>query len=117
MLRFAADENFNANIIRGLRRRKPDLDIIRIQDAGLSGKEDPVILDWAATEKRLLLTHDVSTMSRYAYERVEEGLSMPGLFEVPRNVPSTLSASAWGCIDDSWIRSHRSSVCQPRRGG
>ncbi len=32
----AADENFNNDIIRGLLRRKPDLDIVRIQDVGLT---------------------------------------------------------------------------------
>jgi hypothetical protein len=32
------DENFNNNIImRGLLRRNPDLNIVRIQDVGLSG--------------------------------------------------------------------------------
>jgi len=66
MLRLAADENFNNNIIRGLLRRKPDLDIIRVQDAGLSGVADPEVLEWAAQEVRVLLTHDVSTMTRHA---------------------------------------------------
>lgn len=45
------------------------------------------MLAWAAHEGRILLTHDVSTMTRYAYERVEKGLSMPGVFEVSRDVP------------------------------
>lgn len=48
MLRFAADENFNNNIIRGVLRRKPELDIVRIQDAGLGGADDPTVLEWAA---------------------------------------------------------------------
>jgi hypothetical protein len=33
MVAFAADENFNNDILRGLLRRKPDLDIVRVQDA------------------------------------------------------------------------------------
>lgn len=33
MLRFAADENLNNDIVRGLLRRAPALDIVRIQDA------------------------------------------------------------------------------------
>ena len=37
MLRLAADENFNGNIVRGLLRRNPKLDIVRVQDVGLSG--------------------------------------------------------------------------------
>lgn len=87
MLLLAADENFNNDIVRGLLRRKPELDIVRIQDNGLSGADDPTVLEWAAKEGRILLTHDVATMSRYAYERVEKGQSMPGVFEVSRNVP------------------------------
>ena len=58
-IRFVADENFNNNIIRGLLRRHPDLDIVGIQDAGLSGADDPTVLEWAAQEKRILLTHDM----------------------------------------------------------
>ena len=44
MLQLAADENFNNDILRGLKRRDPLLDIVRIQDAGLSGATDPELL-------------------------------------------------------------------------
>jgi hypothetical protein len=87
MLRLVADENFNKNILRGLLRREPDLDIVRIQDVGLSGVDDPAVLEWAAQEGRVLLTHDVSTITKYAYERVRAGRPMPGVFEVSRAVP------------------------------
>jgi len=40
MIRFLADENFNNHIIRGLRLKQPDIDIIKIQDVGLSGVDD-----------------------------------------------------------------------------
>lgn len=36
----------------------------------------------AARQGRVLVTHDVSTLSKYAYERVAAGESMPGVFEV-----------------------------------
>jgi predicted nuclease of predicted toxin-antitoxin system len=78
MLSFAADENFNNDILRVLLRRKPDLDIVRVQDAGLTGADDPQVLEWAATQGRVLLTHDVSSITRHAYDRVAAGLSMPG---------------------------------------
>jgi len=87
MLKLAADENFNNDIIRGLLRRKPNLDIVRIQDAGLSGADDPTVLEWAAQQGRILLTHDVKTISRYAYKRIDADLPMPGVFEVSRRVP------------------------------
>src|SRR5437773_963911 len=69
MLLLAADENFNNDILRGLLRRMPDLNVARVQDAGLSGADDPAVLEWAALEGRVLLTHDVSTITRHAYER------------------------------------------------
>ena len=87
MLRFAADENFNYNIVRGLLRRKSDLDIIPIQDVGLSGKDDATVLEWTAQENRILLTHDVTTITKYAYERINYGLPMPGVFEIKMNSP------------------------------
>lgn len=86
MLALAADENFNNAIVRGLLRRRPEVDILRIQDAGLSGADDPTVLEWAAHESRILLTHDVSTMTHYAYERIREGKPMPGVFEVSRHL-------------------------------
>lgn len=91
MLRLAADENFNNDIVRGVLRRNPAVDIVRVQDVGLAGADDPSILDWAAKAGRVLLTHDVTTMTRYAYDRVEAGQSMPGIFEVSRNVPVGLA--------------------------
>ena len=87
MLRLAVDENFNNDIVRGLLRRRPDLDIVRVQDVSLSGADDPTVLEWAAQEGRVLLTHDVTTITRYAYERVQAGKTMPGVFEVSRRVP------------------------------
>jgi hypothetical protein len=86
MLRLAADENFNNDIVRGILRRNLAVDIVRIQDVGLSGADDPSILDWAAKTGRVLLTHDVTTMTRYAYDRVDAGQSMPGIFEISRKV-------------------------------
>ena len=52
MLALAADENFNNDIVRGLRRRATDLDIVRIQDVGLAAADDPTVLEWAAQEGR-----------------------------------------------------------------
>lgn len=87
MLRLAADENFNNDILRGVRRLSPSVDVVRVQDAGLSGRDDATILEWAAECGRVLLTHDVSTMTRYAYDRVQQGKPMPGVFEIGRHVP------------------------------
>lgn len=107
VLRLAADENFNYDIVRGLLRRKPDLDIVRVQEAGLSGADDPAVLEWAAREGRVLFSHDVSTLTGHAYDRVKSGKRMPGVFEVSHDVPTGVAIEdilliAECSLDDEW---------------
>lgn len=59
-MRLLTDENFNGSILRGLIRRLPELDLIRVQDVGLMNTDDRQILEWAASDGRILLTHDVA---------------------------------------------------------
>ncbi len=82
MLRFLSDENLRAAILRGLRDRDSGVDIVRVQDVGLSGAPDPEILAWAADQGRILLTHDARTLPQFAFHRVADGLPMPGVFEI-----------------------------------
>lgn len=84
MLRLFADHNFSERIVRGLLRERPGLDVVRARDASLARALDPNILAWVAEEGRVVLTHDVATMPRYAYERMALGLPMPGIIEVRR---------------------------------
>src|SRR5688572_17865221 len=81
-MRFLADENFDGRIVNGLRRRQPGIDLVRVVDVGLSGLPDPELLTWAAEQDRVVLTHDVTTMVGYAYERVGRGERLPGVVEV-----------------------------------
>jgi predicted nuclease of predicted toxin-antitoxin system len=87
MLRLLADENFNGDIVRGLLRRQSNLDIVRVQDVGLAGTDDPDVLAWAAEKNRILLTHDRATMSDYANERVAAGEEMAGVFILNDRLP------------------------------
>ena len=87
MLRLAADEHFNGDIVRGLLRRNPKLDIVRVQDVGLSGADDPSVLQWAADQGRIVVTHDISTLAMHAFERIAAGQPMPGVFEVSSVAP------------------------------
>jgi len=50
MIALAIDENLNNDIVRGLLRRVPELDLVRVQDAGLRGADDPDVLKWAARD-------------------------------------------------------------------
>jgi len=45
--RFLVDEDFDNDILRGVLRRRPDLDMVRTQDVGLSGEHDTLVLEWA----------------------------------------------------------------------
>jgi len=84
----------------------PELDIVRIQDVGMSGEDDPSVLAWAAKENRILLSHDVATITRYAYERVETGEAMPGVIEIP------LSLSVGSVIEDLMLMIECSLECE-----
>ena len=87
MLRLLADENFNGRILRALRRQIPDLDVVRTQDTPLYGTDDQTLLQVAADEGRVLLTHDIETLVGYAWERVRSGMAMPGVIVVLTNRP------------------------------
>jgi predicted nuclease of predicted toxin-antitoxin system len=82
MLRMLADENFSHNIVRGLIHRRPTIDVTSVQDAGLRGLDDEQILVWAAEHGRIVLTHDRSTMTDFAYARVAGNQAMPGVFVI-----------------------------------
>jgi hypothetical protein len=86
MLRLLTDQNFNGRILRGLRRRVASLDVVRTFDAGLASLEDPDVLEWAAKEERIVVSHDVNTMTAFAYNRVRMGVAMPGVFIVPTSM-------------------------------
>jgi hypothetical protein len=86
MLPLAADEDVHGDIIRGVRRRVPSIDLVTVQEAGLKGSTDPAILEWAAQQGRVLITQDISTMVGQAWDRVRAGLPMPGVLACGQGV-------------------------------
>jgi hypothetical protein len=99
MLCLLSDENFNGDIVRGLLLQHPGLDLVRFQDAGLAGAEDPLVLTWAAENRRIVLTHDRATMPAAAHARVVAGLPMPGLFVLSDRIPIRLAIDELLLID------------------
>src|ERR1051326_2586364 len=87
MLRLLIDENFNHHILRRLKLRQPHLDYIIAQEAALKGVKDPPLLAWAAENNRILVTHDLSTIPKHAYEHVTAGKPMPGVIAIPKALP------------------------------
>lgn len=86
MIRLLTDENFNQHILRGLRRRLPRLDFVMVRDVGLAGLPDLVLLEWAAKEQRIILTHDIKTLVPDAKRLVAQGEPMAGVIAIPQSV-------------------------------
>ena len=82
MAQFLTDQNFNARIVTQLRNRITDLNLISVRDVGLANTPDPSVLEWAAEQSRVVLSHDINTMERFAQDRIDAGLPMPGLIIV-----------------------------------
>lgn len=87
LARLAADENFDARIVGALVARLPALSIVTVAQAGLRGANDPAVLDWAAREERVLLSHDERTMPYFVFSRMDQGLPTPGVILVPDRLP------------------------------
>jgi predicted nuclease of predicted toxin-antitoxin system len=107
MNRFLTDEDFNIGILNGLKRRIPELDIVRVQDVGLRTVRDQLVLEYAAAENRIVLTHDVSTMKSHAADRMLAGKTMPGLFLTQQELPISQAVDAIEIIarcsrDNEW---------------
>jgi predicted nuclease of predicted toxin-antitoxin system len=86
-MKFLADENFDNRIVRGLLRRQPDLDIVRVQDLEIAGASDLIVLEWATQTGRILLTHDKRTIPNFVYERLAMGKKTSGVFIAGDNLP------------------------------
>ena len=86
-MKLLADENFRGAIVRGLLRRRPSRDLVRVPDVGLSEADDPTVRAWAAAEGCLVRTHDAATLIGSAYQRLAAEEVMPGIIEVRQELP------------------------------
>ncbi|MBS3968152.1 MAG: DUF5615 family PIN-like protein [Truepera sp.] len=86
-MRFLVDEHIPLAVTRQLQRRYPQqVDVVRVVEVGLKGAADPAVLAWAAEQNRILITRDKATITRFAYERVAQGLAMPGVITLTRQL-------------------------------
>jgi hypothetical protein len=87
MAQFLTDENFDGRILRGLLRQRPELNIIRVQDVNLRSTKDQIILEWAYQANRVLLTHDISTITKFSKQRIAAGLNTAGIIFIVDATP------------------------------
>jgi predicted nuclease of predicted toxin-antitoxin system len=61
-IRYQADADLNQAIVTGVFRKKPEIDFQSASEAGLEGLSDQEVLGLAASQNRILVTHDRKTM-------------------------------------------------------
>ena len=86
-MRLLFDENFNQRIVRGLKLELPNLEFEIAQNCGLKGKPDPQVLEWASENGFALVTHDLKTVPKFAYQKVAEDKKMLGVIAIPDDLP------------------------------
>lgn len=98
VMKWLADENFRNAILRGIARKQPDFDVLRVQDLQqIAGSNSERVLDWTLQNDRVLLTHDSSTMLpalRWHYEN-----SM----RLPKTLPISEAHPISGCIEEALL--------------
>jgi hypothetical protein len=80
-VKFQADADLNENIVKGLKRRHPQIDFQTATQACLEGVVDEDVLSKAADEARVLVTHDRKTMPGH-FGRFLEQRESPGVIVV-----------------------------------
>ncbi len=85
-VRFLADADLNTAIVSGLLRREPSLDFLTARAAGLRGMNDPEVLELAAEQQRVLVSHDVGTMPAHFSTFRNARKHSPGVFLIPQSL-------------------------------
>ncbi len=85
--RFLADNDLNDHIVKGVLRREPLVDFPRAREVAMDRRLDPAVLEYAASNELIVVSHDVQTMSGYAIARVAAGQRMAGLLLIPQAEP------------------------------
>ena len=81
-VRFLADADLNQAILTGVREREAAIDFMSASKADLEGRADSDVVDFAAMEGRILVSHETSTMPVHFAARLRSGRTSPGAFLV-----------------------------------
>ena len=84
-IRFQADADIRVPIIKGLKRREPAVEFATAHEAGLAGLGDYAVLALAASNGRVLVSHDVSTMPEAFSHFIQEHTS-PGVILISQEL-------------------------------
>lgn len=84
-IRLLADADLNFAIVKGCRLHGPGIDFLSAVEAGLEGIGDREVLNFAASQGRILVSHDVSTIPVHFARTISEGRKSPGVFLVSQD--------------------------------
>ena len=105
-IRFLADADLNHDVVKGVLRREPMIDFRIAAGGELRGLSDPEVLALAASEGRILVSHDRKTMPR-AFAEFVSAISSPGAFIISQKVDHLTAIEAlplvWAASDaEEW---------------
>ena len=84
-VRFQADADLNQILLKATLRREPSIDFQTANTAGLVSRSDKDVLDIAARDGRVLVTHDRKTMPKHFGEFITTNTSA-GVIVVPQKM-------------------------------
>ena len=104
---FLADVNLDERIVSGVLRAEPSVDFRTAAEAELHGLPDPEVLEIAADEGRVLVTHDRKTMPGH-FARFRETRSCPGIVIVSQALDIGVAIEdlllIWAATDaEEWV--------------
>jgi hypothetical protein len=87
-IRFQADNDLKRIIVDATLRREPRVDFQTAQAARLNDLDDEAVLRLAASQSRILVSHDKRTMPRALSSFIASGGTSPGvLLVIPQSAP------------------------------
>jgi len=106
-IRFQADYDFNQKIVRAVVRHYPAVDFWTVHEAGLEGVPDEQVLEIAAREGRILVSHDLSTMPTH-FTKFISNHDSPGVLLIPQSLSIKQAveelAIIWGASEaEEWV--------------
>jgi predicted nuclease of predicted toxin-antitoxin system len=104
--RFLADADLNHDIVKGVLRREPGIDFRAATGGEFRRLSDREVLALAASENRILVSHDQKTMPR-AFAEFVSATSSPGVFIISQKVDCLAAIEAllfvWGASEaEEW---------------
>jgi hypothetical protein len=88
--KFQADADLNEDIVTGVLRRMPEIDFQTATEAGLEGLSDENVLEIAARESRITVTHDRKTMPKH-FAAFIQNQACPGVLIVSKKLEISLA--------------------------